>query len=137
MTLLLKGGIESVIKRRADREMKCFYKNSGDGVCNLREFSSYNFCSNCSYECKRLIRVYEKYKFELSSIEAGNKGKIGLSERDVALCELDGRLEYEYVMGLLEDEDLKGENWRDWGLRDSGHSKRIWVLWKKGIKNYM
>lgn len=90
-----------------------------------------HFCGNCSRLNKRLKDSYHKYGRELENrLDAKASCHFQhLHIQDVAATEIDIRLKYEFVFGLISAEDMTGQNWLNPSLRDKGHTKRMEKLW--------
>lgn len=91
----------------------------------------------CARDRRMRAKACREYGKKAKAYEAAkSSGVTGFELGVLAAAELDGRLAYELLVGILVEEDLWDGNWLlDRSLRDWGHQRRVEKIHKDCKEN--
>lgn len=86
-------------------------------------------CSRCRRLQQKMCRGYHNTGVDVEKAYADDT----ISHRvlsNLAAKEIEERLLYEYVFGILTEADIKSGEWLKGGMRDYGHTTRVRKLYR-------
>ena len=126
MSIVMMSAPPSIfIESKKDRIANCKKINCGYNGCYM--------CGRCRRMGQKLCRMYHSISVEVEkTIEMDTAKPLKIAK--LAAMELEARLLYEFVFNFIEEEDLFDGKWLSSGLRDYGHTQRMFKLYRLFIR---
>jgi hypothetical protein len=110
-----------------------FTDTKKDRIANCKKTNcGYNggyMCGRCRRMGQKLCRSYHNISLEVEkAFERDTAQPVEIAK--LAAKEMETRLLYEYVFNFIEDKDLLDGKWLSSGLRDYGHTQRMFKLYR-------
>lgn len=115
-----------------------FVDTKKDRISNCKKMNcGYNgnyMCGRCRRMGQKLCRNYHNISLEVEkTLEKDTVKPTEIAK--LAAKEIEARLLYEFVFDFIDEDDLFDGKWLSSGLRDYGHTQRMFKLYRLFMRN--